>query len=295
MAGLTGVLVVVGAVALAVAPVRIAAQKPDVAASLAKAANYLASYEKGFSVVVSEEKYAQVLLTTVTPLNSAQPGSTSRQQRVLRSDVLQTSVGASDWVAFRDVFEVDGAAVRDRDTRLQTLFVETPAQALTQARRIVAESARYNIGTLQRNINVPTMVLTYLREGNQARSTFEIGGRQDVNGVSAVVLEFKERATPTIVRSADFDLPATGRFWMDPVSGRILKTEMSISGRTAASKITVTYGPVAKLPVWAPIMMKEEYTVRETIFADAVYSNFRQFSVSVTESGRGGALRRPTF
>ncbi len=260
-----------------IGPARLIAQRPDAAEMLAKAGAYLASYEKAFSVVVSEERYIQSVLVSAG-------GNIRRQQRVLRSDVLQTSVGQSDWVAFRDVFDVDGAPVRDRDSRLQKLFIDAPSQALAQSRRIVSESARYNLGSLQRNINVPTMALTYLRLSNQPRSAFSIAGRQDVDGVSAVILAFTERAKPTIIRSATDDLPATGHFWIEPSSGRVVKSEILVDGKIAKSKITVTYAAVPKLTIWAPVSMKEEYLARETIRGDATYSNFRQFAVVVGEA-----------
>lgn len=261
---------------MAIALVQVSAQKPDVGALLTKSASYLAGYEKAFSVVVAEESYLQTVVTVAG-------GAATRRHRTLRSDVLQTSVGQDAWLAFRDVFEVDGQPVRDRDTRLQKLFLDAPAEAVVQGRRIADESARYNIGSLQRNINVPTMALTYLRGANQARSAFKDAGRQSVDGVDAVVLTFVEKAKPTIVRSGTRDLPATGRFWIEPESGRVLKTEVAIAGAGSPAKVTVTYGPVPKLTTWAPVFMKEDYDGRETIHAEATYSNFRQFSVAVAE------------
>ncbi len=273
-------------VMLCVPPTRAAVQQPETAGLLAKAAAYLESYEQAFSVVVSEETYQQELQIDPRPTTmKLVVDQTIRKERTLRSDVLQTSIGQREWVAFRDVYEVDGQVVRDRDTRLQKLFVDTPAQAtaqtMDQARRIVAESARFNLGTLRRDINVPTMALTYLRESNQPRSAFAIAGRKDISGVPAVVLEFKERSKPTIIRSPKADLPATGHFWIEPETGRVLKSEISIADRRSSAKITVTYGAVPKLTVWAPILMIEEYTGPETISAKASYANFRQFAVSV--------------
>ncbi len=262
--------------AVLASPPGVAAQSPETDLLLIRAAAYLASYEKAFSVVVSEEIYKQSVIAG-SGLNF------SHKERSLKSDVLQTSVGQGDWVAFRDVFEVDGAPVRDRDARLQKLFVESPAQALAQSRRIVAESARYNLGSLQRNINVPTMALTYLRSVNQPRSVFTVAGRQDVNGVPAVILAFTEKAKPTIIRSATTDLPAKGHFWIEPETGRVLKSEVSVDGKASKSKITVTYAAVPKLTIWAPVTMKEEYLTRETIRGEATYSNFRQFAVVVDE------------
>jgi hypothetical protein len=202
----------------------------------------------------------------------------------LVSDVVQTHIGAAEWVAFRDVFDVDGAPVRDRDARLQRLFVEGVGDRVTQARRILTESARYNIGAVERNINVPTMALTYLRESNQWRSTFTAAGREKIEGVNTQIVAFSETATPTVVRAGASDLPARGRFWIDPESGRVVKSEIWIPGPPSSGKITVTYGPVPNLSVWAPLQMKEEYVGWETIRAEATYSNFRQFKVVVTDS-----------
>ena len=48
-----------------------------------------------------------------------------------------------DFASFRDVFDVDGRPVRDRDQRLQKLFLSAPAAtAIDQAQRIADESAR---------------------------------------------------------------------------------------------------------------------------------------------------------
>ncbi len=271
--------VVAAVVLFVVALAPVSAQPTDVKTILANTAKYLADYEKAFSVVVAEESYVQSLLTMMG-------GRMTRQERTLRSDVLETSVGQGDWVAFRDVFEVDGQKIRDRDTRLQKLFLDAPAEALTQSRRIVAESARYNLGSLQRNINVPTMALTYLRAVNQGRSVFADAGRQDVDGVSAVMLTFVERARPTIVRSATKDLPATGRFWIEPATGKVLKSEVTILGASSPAKIAVSYGPVPKMAMWAPVLMREEYDAtdgRERVRGEARYSNFRQFTVAVGE------------
>jgi VWFA-related protein len=263
---------------------RAAPRDPDTSRLLAKAAAYLESYEKAFAVVVAEEAYSQELHSeppiSNRPRDLAQEPPRDRV-RTLRSDVLQASIGQREWVAFRDIYEVDGQPVRDRDQRLQKLFIDPPAQAFEQARRIVADSARFNLGALRRDFNVPTMALTYLRPSNQPRSVFTIAGRKDLDGVPAVILEFKERDRPTIIRSADTDLPATGRVWIEAETGRVLKSELSVSDGRAKGKITVTYGAVPKLTVWAPVLMTEEYTGVETIFTRATYSNFRQFMVAV--------------
>jgi hypothetical protein len=254
--------------------VGLGAQRPalTVADLLMRAGAYLAEYETKFSAVVSEEHYLQ----------SSDRGREVTTARLL-SDVIILIVAQDEWIAFRDVFKVNGSSVRDHDKRLEQLFLQSPSGAMAEAQRIMNESARYNVGTLRRNINVPTMALTYLRGPNQARSVFRRDGTDVVDGISAAVLAFKEQLKPTVIRSATRDLPATGRFWIDETSGRVLKSELDVRAESSAVKIVVTYGPAPNVDLWAPVSMKENYatTAGERIAGQATYSNFRQFVVTV--------------
>ena len=99
--------------------------------------------------------------------------STARMYRDLRSDLLLIyPVGAGRWVQFRDVFEVDGQSVRDRNDRLANLFLKPSPSLAAQVNRIQDESSRYNIGALERTVNVPLLPLIFLNPALQARFTF---------------------------------------------------------------------------------------------------------------------------
>jgi len=267
----------------------VARQAPTVDALLDRAGAYLAEYEAGFAGVVSEEHYTQNLVRSVGT------NITARRSRSLVSDVIVLNAGGDSWTVFRDVFEVDAQPVRDRDARLQKLFVDTPGQALVQAQKFMDESARYNLGAIQRNINVPTMALTFLRGPNQARSRFRVSGREKVQNVQTTILSFTEFVSPTVIRSGSQDLPATGRFWVDAETGRVVKSELSVKTKVSTTKITVTYAPAATLTVWAPANMKEDYTKgNERVTAEAKYSNFHQFKVSTSvniKKDGGGSSR----
>jgi hypothetical protein len=180
------------------------------------------------------------------------------------------------------VYEVNGARVHDHDQRLQQLFAE-PGALVPRASRISEESARYNLGPVRRTINVPTMALLYLRLENRRRSSFQLRGEEQVDGVPARVLEFTETARPTIVGGRDGDQPAHGAFWIEPESGRVLRSVMTVGEAWIRVKamIDVTYGPNAKLGLWVPIRMSERYDLgrQGRITALAMYSNFRRFSV----------------
>src|ERR1700681_3819926 len=128
------------------------AQDPDadrvsLALLLGRGGWYVADFIKKFANVVAEETYIQ---DSRVPLQSAmligRPGSAARN-RTLKADFLLVSVSsAQNWVPFRDVFEVDGEPVRDRDSRLARLFLKPSDSSLEQVLRIQDESARYNLG-----------------------------------------------------------------------------------------------------------------------------------------------------
>ena len=90
------------------------------------------------------------------------PGS-ELVERVLRSEfVLVGTTDRAEWVGFRDVFVVDGRRVHDRQDRLRQLFLQRNPRVLERARVIADESARYNLGEIHRNFNVPTAALFFL-------------------------------------------------------------------------------------------------------------------------------------
>src|SRR5476651_1476683 len=92
------------------------AQTPDVELVLDKAADYVREYQRTFAGVVAEETYRQeVRGRSGTDARGFGTEGTG-QRRDLKSDVLLVRApGGDHWIQFRDVFEVDGRPVRDRD------------------------------------------------------------------------------------------------------------------------------------------------------------------------------------
>lgn len=268
--------VVLPGVSASASPAAQALSVPDV---LERVSNYLVTFEKDYSRVIADERYRQTLKDKrVKSLTD----KTAVQTREIRSDLLAAPDTGNRWLSFRDVYSVDGRPVRDRDTRLQKLFESSGANRFEDARRIADEGARFNLGTISRNINVPSMPLTFITRENRARSAFRDAGRERVGGVDAVVLEFQETARPTLVRSGTRDLPATGKFWVDPESGRVLKASAKFEGRDFSSEMLVTFGPVEKLNLWVPVEMTDSSeNSKELITGLAVYTNYRRFDTSV--------------
>ena len=250
-----------------------ARRDPVLDALLERAADYLNDYDRNVSAVVAEEVYEQMVMRGWT-------ATLGPVRRRLVSDFLLVQVpGWRGWLPFRDVFEVDGVQVRDRDDRLGRLFLSAPPErAVENGNMILNESARYNIGGLERNTNLPTIALVFLYRENQFKSTFTSRDERIVDGVRVREIGFREVARPTMISTPKgADLFTSGTCWVEPVSGRILRTQLQVGGAT----ITVRYEPreeTSGLPV--PVRMEEKYDYPPVLVeATATYSKFRRFQV----------------
>lgn len=238
------------------------AQEPTLAAVLARAGAYVVEFQRQLSGVVAEERYVQDVRYLLGRFNT--PLLTHRE---LKSDLLVVKpIGSDRWMQFRDVFEVDGKAVRDRDERLMQLFVSPSASSASQADRLVEESSRYNIGNLSRTVNVPVLALVILDPANQKRFRFTRAdhGEPLLGRVAGTVADglwivgYQEVQKQTIIRTTNGrDLAAGGRFWIEPAIGLLV-----------------------------PIEMRERYDIRRDgsrVEGTATYGRFRQFQVKVDE------------
>jgi hypothetical protein len=264
-------------------------QEQSLESVMQRAMAYVASFERDFSAVVAEEQFEQ-------RASSRGPDTVRRT----RSDLLLVRVpGREAWLPFRDVFELNGRAVRDRNERLQKLFVDAPASALADAARMTSESSRYNLGSVIRTINVPTFGLMLLRPGYVKRLQFRKHSDELIGEVMAWRVEFIERGRPTVVRTLrDNDVPLEGSFWIDPLSGRVVKTLVKSIGTPDPGRplpppsgdilmwVVVTYAPSETLRLWVPQTMSEWARAANLaiVSGTATYVNFRRFEVSATET-----------
>jgi len=235
-----------------------AAQERSLDQILHAAADYVAEYEEALAVVVGEEEYVQRLRVSC--------GGPVRETRRLESDVVvvRSREAGLPWFLFRDVYRVDGAPVRDRQARLEMLFLKGPEDAWERARAIAEEAARYNLGGSTRNYNVPTLVLAFLDASMQSRFSFERTGSSSLGGHEFARITFRESATPTIVRrpSGDGNVFASGSFLADPGSGVIARTELELSlegdGVATTSELVTRFRPDPSVALWVPEEMDEE-------------------------------------
>ncbi len=240
--------------------------------ALARLFEYADAYERQYSMLVAEEEYLQ----------SHRSGRT-----LTRADLLLVRP-ANRWVSFRDVFEVDGRPVRDREERLRRLFLDPSPEAQVRLQAVMDESAKYNIGPVVRSINVPLFPLDILRSWNRGRFDFTLGRDADVDGLRAWRVEYTERERPTLVEGLEGeDIPITGRFLVDQLTGAIVETTVELSKDTVNGEILVRYGRDPALGLWVPIQMRETYFQggrRILMEGRATYSKFRRFQVKTEES-----------
>jgi hypothetical protein len=267
------------------------AQPATLDVTLARTASYVETFIDRFGHVVSEERYRQ---KSVPPLPATRPGRGSllslppTERRTLRSDFLLIKPEASaDWFPFRDTFEVDGQAVRDRENRLTKLFLRSPTDSsLEQARLIAQESSRYNIGEVIRTINNPVIALAFLERAYQKRFAFTYAEVDTSMGSSVWVVEYQEHERPTLIRGENnSNLPTRGRTWIDVETGQVHKTEFVVDAPLITARVTTTFKPDAKLGILVPAEMIEEYrpAAGGRISGRATYGRFRQFAVKTDE------------
>ena len=103
------------------------------------------------------------------------------------------------WTEFRDVVSVDGQALPDHVSRLSSLFLQQAGWTLQRARDIAQESARFNIGSVARNVNTPAVPLLVLHPANAARFSFEKDREEDVEHIRTWKVDYREKAAPTLI------------------------------------------------------------------------------------------------
>jgi hypothetical protein len=178
------------------------------------------------------------------------------------------------------------------------LFANPSPDSVAQAQRIVQEGARHNLNPVgvqfARTLNLPMAALMYLRSENQSRSEFRRVSLDSVAGHRVLIVRFEEQTEPRLIGSVD-NAPARGRFWIEPDTGQVLRTELEINSTRGTTNIqaviTVEYGESPEVGLWLPRQMEENYTFTDgmnrmlaNIFGRALYTNVRKFRVDVEEN-----------
>ena len=276
-------LALIGIVLAGAAGLHAANETPTLKIVLARAGDYAIRFERELTTLVAEERYTQEVV-----------GAEPVEHRELRSDLLFIcQLGFHRYVEFRDVFEVDGRQIRERDARLMQMASRSSDRSM---RQIVTESAQYNIGDIERTINVPLLPLMFLIPENQRRFKFNVQkGVQPLSTANDIpsssprftvstevwAVEYREVEKPTIIRFVDGrrSIPVHGRFWIEPSSGRVLMSELIAEDRTVHAMIDVSYQSEPVLDLLVPIEMRETYWRGDQptrITGIATYDGFRR-------------------
>jgi hypothetical protein len=256
-------------------PKRVKPPDAELTLLIARMREYLQDYVRDFANVVTEED-------SVMEITRGWRGG--EKSRHLKSDLLLVKTNdRTGWLQYRDVFEVDGKPVRDRESRVQKLFLENPAAAVQKAEEISNESARYNLGELRRTMNLPTLPLVLFASAGVGGLSFERDGEDTLNGIRAARIKYEELQRPTLVRQIEtsLDAPSSGTVWIDPLTGRVLKTLIEVEAAQSTAIMTVVYKPGGTTGIWAPTEMQEVYRrPGYEVTGRATYSKFRSFKVT---------------
>jgi hypothetical protein len=271
-------------------------------ATVADATRYVQQFEKDFAVVISDENCTQHVRGSDPPIAPDYPVPSSIADRSLQSEMLFMWVPEDrQWLSVRNVLAVDGKPISGNAEMLELALKSPRAERDSTLRRLAELSARFNLGSVRRTFNNPTLALQFLDSGYRSRFRFSVKGpaRDRADASSGLVkIDFAERQRPTVIQDRGKDLPSTGTLWVRPSDGVIVRTLLSVVGTdtTPASTITVEYRPDDRLKMWVPSRMEERYRVIhladnagsmlrdqtrfEEIDSVARYSNFRRFETS---------------
>lgn len=272
---------VVGALIAASGPRGGPGRVPSLKELLRLVGAYVQTYGEKASLVVGSEHYVQHV--------ASQAGGLSDRQIVAEFAIVRDE-RRREWLGFRDVVQVDGKPITDHEQRLVGILTSGP-NGLDEARTLSDDGARFNIGSVYRNFNVPTTALFFFKPANLDRFKFSKGARSDDGSIE---IEFREKEKPTIIRAANGgSVPSEGQIWVDPATGTIRRTRLRLGDLSVVVgarmpgtvEVDVTYGLVDRFGMWLPQTMREAYDVvrngeteRETGRAD--YSNYREYQVS---------------
>lgn len=242
----------------------------SVDAVVAKAATYVREYRDQLTYVMATERYTQKLTGGFSQYD---------MDETLASDVYFVYVPADKvWMAIRDVEIVDGKVLKERDN-IRGLLNSGQVGA---ARALKEKNARYNLGTIIRNFNEPTLSLLVLDDDHRSRTTFV---RQKVSG-GKVVVSFAEHTAPTLISNVD-GTPAysKGELTIDAATGRVEHAELRVRLGKVDAMLTTTYQLEPKLKMWVPSRFDEYYVEDgkrpQKITGRAVYSDYSRFDVEV--------------
>jgi len=261
---------------------------------VASASAHAGDFASKASALLAREHYVQEVKTrpsssSLAPMTDA--GITVLRRR-LDSEVALVLFPGELWLLARDILVVDGHAVPDNERiRLPAVHPASDEEALRTFRALAQQGARYNIGGIRRNLNVPTLGLWLLTPSVVERFRFKRAGNETIGGERCEVLAYEEIREPYLFLAEGRSAPVHGRAWVKADSGAIIRTELVLEGRSESDRlvlpggrgiVTVDYRLDPAFDTWVPQTMRERYDAPESsdvIVGTATYSDYRRFEV----------------
>ena len=238
-----------------------ASQQSELTNVLAKAADYHEDYRVRVSGTSLDESYT---------LAQLMPGRTVMPVRFM-SDLVLLNVGGRI-LALRDPYSVDDVSLRPRTPRILDLLVNPTTERWERAQAYAEEQQFRFLFDLIVALNDPTVALQFISREMQPKCTFKLEKRESIDGIPVIRVGFKETRTPgeKLLLGTPNNADASGRFWIDPATGAILKTELWATSRQESVVVNVTYAKDPALDLWVPRKMNETYQWKE---GDGVLTN----------------------
>ena len=214
--------------------------------------------------------------------------NTVSAHRRLGSDILLLRLPSGGFYGFRDVAQVDGREVAERGERIRRLFLDDGKDP-NETRGLIEESARFNIGDIERDFNLPTLILPLLLSDTGGIERLELASiRDETEDDGTCAVSFRETRGPYLVGTRQGrELPLRGTLYLTPEEGWLERVSIG-AGRPAMEHIELTV-EFSRFEDWEcplPSRMTEIYAQRispQLTRCEARYSNYRRFSVDTTE------------
>jgi hypothetical protein len=249
---------------------------PDVStkAIVTAAAAYVRDYQGQMRFVVADETYVQEVLRT--------PGGTERRE--MTGELFLAFIpGDTEWIAVHDVAVVDGRPVTDRGA-LRALLQQGEVSRVAQL--VANRNAAFNIGSIRRNFNEPTLPLLLFGPKRVESVAFDRRKVERIGETTRVTLSFTDRGRPTLIRTPRGGrIQSTGEMVIDVETGRVERTVLRIDHDNVVAEQATDYTLEEKLNLWVPSVFREHYlghdkNVKEMISCEARYTNYRRFEVT---------------
>jgi hypothetical protein len=253
------------------------------------AAAYVKAYQEQLNYLIADEAYTQQIRSQI-------PDDRTPKARTMKSELFFMFTPANgDWMAIRDVIEVDRKPVTGRPD-LRTALETLPAAQVAGAFK--ASNSRFNIGRTQRNFNEPILSLLVLDARYLLNFTFERKRVERAASGTLVTLAFTETSAPTLIRDLQLrPVFSKGELVIDAATGRVHRAQLRVTIGGVSFELTTTYTADERLGLWVPAHFRERYEEgmrppgsartqlentrsHEELVCEARYSNYRRFETT---------------